>query len=70
MVKINRSKKTSQIAVPTGSRRNNGDNLNIIRREANWHFRNNKRDYMKDKINELAMNSKNKNIRGLYRGLN
>jgi hypothetical protein len=25
---------------------------------------------MKDKINELAMNSKNKNIRDLYRGIN
>jgi hypothetical protein len=26
--------------------------------------------YPKDKINELAMNSKNKNIRDLYRGVN
>jgi hypothetical protein len=26
--------------------------------------------YMKDKINELAMNSKTKNIRNLYRGIN
>jgi hypothetical protein len=25
---------------------------------------------MKDKINELAINSKNKNIRDLYRGIN
>jgi hypothetical protein len=25
---------------------------------------------MKDKINELAMNNKNKNIRDLYRGIN
>jgi hypothetical protein len=25
---------------------------------------------MKDRINELAMNSKNKNIRDLYRGIN
>jgi hypothetical protein len=29
-----------------------------------------KREYLKDNINELAMNSKNKNIRDLYRGLN
>jgi hypothetical protein len=28
-----------------------------------------KREYLKDKINELAMNSKNKNIRDLYRGI-
>jgi hypothetical protein len=29
-----------------------------------------KKDYLKDDINELAMNSKNKNIRELYRGIN
>ncbi|PNF25074.1 hypothetical protein B7P43_G02032, partial [Cryptotermes secundus] len=34
------------------------------------HFRNKKREYLKDKIDELAMNSKNKNIRDLYRGIN
>ena len=28
------------------------------------------RDYLKAKINELNINSKNKNIRGLYRGIN
>jgi hypothetical protein len=28
-----------------------------------------KREYLKDKINERAMNSKNKNIRDLYRGI-
>jgi hypothetical protein len=28
------------------------------------------REYLKDKINELATNSKNKNIRDLYRGTN
>jgi hypothetical protein len=45
----------------------NGDNLNNVRREASRHFRNKKREYLKDKINELATNSKNKN---LYRGRN
>jgi hypothetical protein len=34
------------------------------------YFRNKKMKYPKDKINELAMNSKNKNIRDLYRGIN
>jgi hypothetical protein len=34
------------------------------------HFRNKKRQYLRDKINELQSNSKNKNIRGLYRGTN
>jgi hypothetical protein len=48
----------------------NGDNLNNVRREASRHFRNEKREYLKDKINELALNSKNKNITNLYRGIN
>jgi hypothetical protein len=29
-----------------------------------------KKEYLKEKINELATNDKNKNIRDLYRGLN
>jgi hypothetical protein len=32
----------------------NGDNLNNVRRVANRHFRNKKRKYLKDKVNELA----------------
>jgi hypothetical protein len=48
----------------------NGDNLNNVRREPSRHCRNKKREYLKDKINELATNSKNKNIRDLYRGIN
>jgi hypothetical protein len=48
----------------------NGDNLNNVKREASRHFRNKKREYMKDKINELATNRKNKDIRDLYRGTN
>jgi hypothetical protein len=34
----------------------NGNNLNNRRREASRHFRNKKREYLKDKINELARN--------------
>jgi hypothetical protein len=45
----------------------NGDNLNNTRRETSRHFRNKKREYVKGKIDELAANSKNKNIRDLYR---
>jgi hypothetical protein len=30
----------------------NGDNLNNVRREASRHFRNKKREYLKDKIND------------------
>jgi hypothetical protein len=48
----------------------NRDDLNNVRCEASRHFRNNKREYLKDRINELATNSKNKNIRNLYRGIN
>jgi hypothetical protein len=34
----------------------NGDNLNHIKWETSRHFRNKKREYLKDKINELATN--------------
>jgi hypothetical protein len=48
----------------------NEDNLSNVRRKASRHFRNKKREYLKDNINELESNSKNKNIRDLYRGIN
>jgi hypothetical protein len=48
----------------------NVDNLNNIRREASRHFRNMTREYLKDKINEHAKNSKKKSVRNLYRGIN
>jgi hypothetical protein len=41
----------------------NGDNMNNIRHEASKYFRNKKSEYLKDKMNGLAMNSKNKNIK-------
>jgi hypothetical protein len=44
--------------------------LNNVRHETSRHVRNKKREELKDKINELATNSKNKNIRDLYRGIN
>jgi hypothetical protein len=47
-----------------------GDKLNNIALEASRHFRNKKRKYLNDKINGLATNSKNKNIRDLYGGIN
>jgi hypothetical protein len=46
------------------------NNLSDVRREASRHFRNTKRDFLEDKINELESNSKNKNIRELCRGIN
>jgi hypothetical protein len=48
----------------------NLDNLNNARQEASRHFRNKKREYLKAKIIELEINSKNKNIRELCRGIN
>jgi hypothetical protein len=44
----------------------NGDNLNNVRRETSRLFR----EYLKDKIDELETNSKKKNLRELYRGIN
>jgi hypothetical protein len=41
----------------------NEDNLSNVRREAGRHFRNKKREFLKDRINELESNSKNKNIK-------
>jgi hypothetical protein len=54
--------------LPEGSEANEG-NLSDIRREASRHFRNKKREYLKDKINNLEPYSKNK-IRDLYAGTN
>jgi hypothetical protein len=48
----------------------NEESLSNVRREASRHFRNKKREYLKDKINELETKSENKNIRDLYRGIN
>jgi hypothetical protein len=48
----------------------NGDNMNNVRCKASRYFRTKKRKYLEDEINELATNSKNKNIRDLYRGIN
>jgi hypothetical protein len=41
-----------------------------VRQEASRHFRNKKRECLKDRINKLESNSKNKNIRDPYRGIN
>jgi hypothetical protein len=46
----------------------NEDNLRNLRREVSKRFRNKEREYLKDKINEIELMSKNK-IRDLYRGM-
>jgi len=47
----------------------NVDNRNNVRRDASRHFRK-KKAYLKAKIEELETNSKIKNIRDFYRGIN
>jgi hypothetical protein len=44
--------------------------LSNVRQKDSRHFRNKKREYLKDKTNELESNGKNKYIRDLYRGIN
>jgi len=46
------------------------DNLNKVRREVSRRLRNKNKAYLRAKIEELESNSKNKNIRDLYRGIN
>jgi hypothetical protein len=46
------------------------DNLNTTRHETDRDLRNKKRRYLKDKINELAVDSKIKNIRDLFSRIN
>ena len=48
----------------------NVDNPNNVRREAGRHFRKEKKEYLKAKIEELETNNKIKSIRDLHRGMN
>jgi hypothetical protein len=64
MLKIIRSKETRQISTVTRIQpKQMKITRNNIIHEASMHCRNKKTEYLKDKINELATNSKNKNIR-------
>jgi hypothetical protein len=69
MLKLLDQRKEPKLKRLHDQREINGDNLNNVRREGSRHFRNKKREYLKDKINELARNSKNMNIKDLYRGI-
>jgi len=51
-------------------KQSNVDNLHNVRHETSTHFTNKKKEYPKAKLYELDTNSKIKNIRGLYRGIN
>jgi hypothetical protein len=56
--------------VVTGSRQNKWGQSEQYKTTASRHFRNRKRKYLKNKIDELATNSENKNIRDMYREIN
>jgi hypothetical protein len=62
MLKIIRPKEISQTEWLQDPSEINGDNLNT-RYETSRHFRNKRRQYLKGKIDELATNSINKDIR-------
>jgi hypothetical protein len=61
IAKLQRVKNPSQM---------NRDNMNTGTHENSTPFRNKKRKYSKNKINELETNSKNKNVRHMDRDIN
>jgi hypothetical protein len=48
----------------------NEDNLSNVWWEVSRHFRNKKREYLKDRINELESNGINNNTKDIIRGIN
>jgi hypothetical protein len=54
MLRIIRSKETAKLQWLQNPNEINGENLNSIICEASRHFRNKKREYLKDKTDELA----------------
>jgi hypothetical protein len=48
----------------------NYDNMDNVKCEDSRTFRNKKREYPRDKINELQTDGENQNIIDLYRGIN
>jgi hypothetical protein len=68
MLKIIRAKETSQIAVVAGSKRNKwekSEQHNTWNQQAFRKKKKKTREYLKDKIDQLDMNSKKKNSRDL-----
>jgi hypothetical protein len=46
------------------------NNLNNVRHKVSRHFRNEKREYLKERINEVATNSNGNIISDMYRSIN
>jgi hypothetical protein len=63
-------RKQAKIQWLQDSNQSNVHNLNNVKHEATTHCRDKKKEYLKAKIDELETNSKTKNIRDLYRGIN
>jgi hypothetical protein len=70
VLKIVRSRKQAKWQWLQNLSQTNGGNQNNVRHETSRTSRNKKREYLKEKVNELERNSKNKNIRELYGGIN
>jgi hypothetical protein len=70
MLKVIRQSKQAKLQWLHHASEISGDYPNNIRREASRHFTNKKKEYLKYKIIVFAVNSKNKNIRDPYRGIN
>jgi hypothetical protein len=66
---VDRRKQAKLQWLPEPSEANEG-NLSEVRREDSGHFRNKKREYLKDEINKLESSSENKNIREFYADIN
>jgi hypothetical protein len=54
MLRIISAKKHAKLWLLQDPSEINGDNLNSVRSEVSRYFRNKKREYLKDKISELA----------------
>jgi hypothetical protein len=61
---------TNQIARIQDQSQTNGDNRNNVRLEANRYFRNERKEFLKDKISEISTCSKHENMTDSYRGIN
>jgi hypothetical protein len=70
MLTVIRPKDRSQIAVVTWSWRCKWGQSEQCKAEVSRRFWSKRRECQKDRINGLATNSNNKNIRDLYRGIN
>jgi uncharacterized protein YaaR (DUF327 family) len=62
MLKITKQWKQAKLQWLQDPSEINGDNLNTARCKTSKYFRNKKREYLKDKINELARNRRERSI--------